>query len=83
MTSLTEFEIKNIGWQLGKNVGLYDCIEVWWQPNRDTIVEIKDYNGPLSYLFPEGAKIAIFALNKVGMTIDNAAMYKIISKGYV
>lgn len=52
-----------------------DTIEVWWAPNRDTIIALTPYKGPLLHLFPKGAQIAKFALNGTGMTIDNSDLY--------
>lgn len=51
-----------------------DAVEVWWQPNRDQIVSLEPYRGPLAYLFGEGAQIAAFAVGPA-MTIDNADNY--------
>jgi hypothetical protein len=58
-----------------------DTIEVWWQPKRDTITALQPYTGALSYLFPEGAQLASFALNKSGMTIDNGELYAVVTPG--
>lgn len=58
-----------------------DVIEVWWQGGRDTIMSLQPYRGPLAHLFPQGAQLAAFAICKSGMTIDNAATYKVIARG--
>lgn len=50
-----------------------DTIEVWWSPRRDTITRLSPYTGPLACL--KGAKIASFALNRVGMTLEPGAIY--------
>lgn len=64
----------------GSELKVGDTIEVWWRPQRDTIVSLKPYTGPLSYLFPKGAQIAIFALLKTGMTIDNNDIYQKVTE---
>lgn len=64
---------------LGSELQVGDTIEVWWQPHRDTITELRRYDGPLAYLFPKGAKIATFALLKGGMTIENDEYFELIA----
>jgi len=64
----------------GSELKVGDTIEVWWAPRRDTITELKPYNGPLAYLFKGGAQLATFALHKSGMTIDNADSYDVIAR---
>jgi hypothetical protein len=63
----------------GSALKVGDTIEVWWAPNRDTITGLRKYDGPLAHLFPDGAKLADFALLKTGMTIDNGNFYNRIS----
>ena len=63
----------------GKDLNVGDVIETWWRPNRDTILALRPYNGPLSYLFPQGARLATFAMNKSGMTVDNGDQFKRIA----
>lgn len=66
---------------LGSELKRLDTIKVWWSgggvidgSNVDTIVEIKEYTGPLKYLFPEhGAQVAVFIVTR--MTIDNSQYY--------
>lgn len=29
----------------GADLKVFDTIEVWWSPNRDTITELRPYNG--------------------------------------
>lgn len=65
---------------LGKELKIGDVIETWWAPNRDTILSLETYIGPLT-CFPEGAQIAGFAMNASGMTIENGMTYSRISKG--
>lgn len=55
-----------------------DTIEVWWAPRRDTITSLKPYNGPLLALLGEGTKLAEFALNKTGMTLESGAVFETI-----
>lgn len=58
--------------KLGKQLKVGDTIEVWWGNGRDTITRLLPYNGPLAYIWAEhgGARLADFALNKTGMTIE-------------
>ena len=63
----------------GGDLRVGDVIEVWWQPRRDTIIELRPYRGPLANLFPAGAQIAIFAQLRNGMTIDNSDIYERIN----
>jgi len=55
----------------GADLKVGDTIEVWWLPHRDTITGLRPYDGPLNYLWPDGARLAEFALNQCGMTIPN------------
>ncbi len=59
-------------------------IAVWWSkpkqtPNQDIITSLVPYTGRLARLFPEGAQLAGFLLNRVGMTIDNREIYEVIN----
>lgn len=56
-----------------------DTIEVWWQPGRDTIIGLRPYPGPLKCI--EGAKLADFAIFKVGMTLEPGALYVRVARG--
>lgn len=62
---------------LGRDLKDYDVIDVWWAPNRDTIVKLEEYTGPIK--FDGGAKIAFFAQNEGGMTIINEQYYKVLN----
>lgn len=62
----------------GSELRIGDVIDVWWSPNRDTIIDLKPYKGRLAYCFPEGAQLAEFLINKGGMTIDNSDYYKLL-----
>lgn len=64
---------------LGADLRVGDVIETWWQPNRDTILSLVPYTGPLVSLFPDGAQIAAFAVNKSGMTINNGELFERIA----
>lgn len=55
---------------LGRDLKVGDTIEVWWSPRRDTILSLRPYTGRLT-CFKAGAKLAEFALNQTGMTIEN------------
>lgn len=55
-----------------------DTIKVWWTPGRDTIIALAPYRGPLLSLLGEGTKIASFALNKTGMTLEASGQYETI-----
>lgn len=70
----------------GSDLKVGQTIKVWWSssqrragkpPNEDTITELTPYKGPLSYLFPQGAQIAVFA-HCPGMTIDNSDYYEVV-----
>ena len=65
---------------LGKDLKIGDVIEVWWKPNRDTIIGLKEYTGGISNLWKDGARLADFAQNRCGMTIDNGALYKVVNR---
>ena len=64
---------------LGGNLKVGQAIEVWWSGGRDIITGLRPYTGPLAYLFPEGAQLADFVVNKAGMTIDNSDYYKVLA----
>lgn len=55
-----------------------DTIKVWWQPGRDTITGLKPYNGPLLETLGRGTKLAEFAINKCGMTLEAGASFETI-----
>lgn len=60
-----------VDWEIvsGRDLRLGDCIKTWWEPGRDTVIEIRPYQGSLAYLWPDGAAIARFVTNHAGMTI--------------
>ena len=67
----------------GKELRFGDTIEVWWGNGRDTITGLRPYNGPLSYLWHKYgacARLADFALNKVGMTIEPQIMFNVLHR---
>lgn len=55
-----------------------DSIEVWWSPGRDTITALKPYTGPLLETLGKGTKLADFALNMSGMTLEAGAIFEAI-----
>ncbi len=55
-----------------------DTIEVWWRPGRDTITALRPYDGPLLATLGRGTKLADFALNKTGMTLEAGGMFNVI-----
>lgn len=63
---------------LGSALRVGNTIDVWWQPGRDMITDLKPYTGPLRYIWKHGAQIATFAIFRTGMTIDNAESYIVI-----
>ncbi len=66
----------------GDEIRVGDTIEVWWRPNRDTIISLIPYEGPLKRFFEQngGAWIAQLALNKSGMTICAHDPFNLISR---
>lgn len=66
--------------KLGAELRPGDTIAVFWSPGRDTIMSLRPYEGPLVAIFtkqPPGAQLAQFALNKVGMTIENGDIFTV------
>lgn len=55
-----------------------DTIEVWWRPGRDTITALKPYDGALLETLGKGTKLADFALNKFGMTLEAGAIFEVV-----
>lgn len=62
----------------GRELKPGDVIETWWQPTRDTITALEPYAGPLT-CFKDGARIASFAMNRCGMTIDNGDLFNVVA----
>lgn len=56
-----------------------DTIAVWWHPNRDTITKLQPYTGPLECI--KGARLADFAINRSGMTLESGSIYEVIATG--
>lgn len=65
-------------YKLGKNLKIGDVIETWWRPGHDQITKLTHYHGPLKKTLGKNAKIAQFALYRVGMTIEPETAYKIV-----
>lgn len=68
--------------KLGKQLKIGDTIKVWWGNGRDTITALRPYNGALAHLWAKegGARLADFALNKVGMTIEPRMEFELYGK---
>ena len=67
----------------GTHLRLGATIEVWWGNGRDTITGLRPYRGPLSHLWDRygcGARLADFALSKVGMTIEPQIMFNVLHR---
>lgn len=65
--------------KLGRELQCGDVIRAWW--GRDTILELHPYDGPLAHLW-EGqgpVRLADFAVNKVGMTIEPLMRYEVLN----
>lgn len=62
----------------GSDLRIGDTIETWFSGGRDTITSLRPYRGQLACLFPAGAQIASFALNRTGMTIDNGGAFNVL-----
>jgi hypothetical protein len=61
----------------GRDLKVGDIIGVWWSspaqpyPRREMIESIRPYKGKLSHLWPMGANLVSFTVNRTGMTIGN------------
>lgn len=64
----------------GSDLKVGDTIETWWHPGRDTITDLFPYIGPLAHLWQGTARIAAFALNNVGMTIEPQMRYTVVAR---
>lgn len=66
---------------LGKDLKVGDVIEVWWKPKRDQIIALKPYNNKTMLKIWEkhegDPRLADFAINRVGMTIEPQMIYKV------
>lgn len=65
---------------LGRDLKVGDVVTgLFWSPtHQDVITSLEPYNGPLAYLWKDGAQIARFALCKGGMMIDNGEAFEVI-----
>lgn len=63
----------------GKDLKVGQTIEVWWNNGRDTITKLEPYKGCMKKLWKDGAAIASFSYNPVGMTIDLGKTYKVFN----
>lgn len=62
----------------GRDLRIGDTVDVWWGTNRDTIVAMRPYAGPLARL--AGARIAQFAVNQMGMTLEAGALFEVFHR---
>jgi hypothetical protein len=64
--------------KLGRNLVVGDTIVTLW--GRDTILSLRPYDGSLAYLWANdgGARIATFAINKIGMTIEPQVPFEVV-----
>jgi len=62
----------------GTDLRIGDTVDVWWGTGRDTIVSMRPYAGPLAEL--AGAKVASFAVNQTGMTIEPGALFEVFHR---
>ena len=54
----------------GSEIKVGDTLKVWWNPGRDTIKSLTDYNGPYKDQREfSSSMIAEFTVRKLGMTI--------------
>lgn len=58
------------------DIKIGDTLDVWWGNGRDTITDLKPYNGPLVRVLGEGTKLASFALFSTGMTLAGNGSYR-------
>ncbi|WKZ86250.1 hypothetical protein N5B55_04690 [Ralstonia pickettii] len=65
----------------GRDLEAGDVIEVWWKPRRDIITALRPYNGPIECL--RGGFLADFAINRVGMTIEPDALYRVVASSAI
>ena len=65
----------------GGDLRVNDTIQTWWGGGRDTIVGFEPYTGQLECM--RGARIAMFALLKTGMTIEPGSTHMVLCQpGY-
>jgi len=66
---------------LGRDIVIGTRIKTWFMPGGTSALAVETHNGPISKLFPNGAKIVTFiAATRSGslkMTVDNAGRYEI------
>jgi hypothetical protein len=55
-----------------------DTIKVWWRPGRDSITALRPYTGPLRATLGDETKVAEFALNETGMTLEGDAVFEVL-----
>jgi len=68
-------------WQikLGADLKVGDHIRTWWQPGCDKITALAPYTGTYKNDILQGARLASFALNKTGMTIEAWMLFHVLA----
>lgn len=66
----------------GVDLAVGDVIKVWLGQGDayHVITRITEYDGPLKYLFKGGARILNFATSKLGMTVENDAVFTCVAR---
>jgi hypothetical protein len=64
----------------GSRIKIGTRVKLWFMSNGTTAVSVRDYNGPLAHLWPNGARIIGFVSNtKRGiteMTVPNNDLFE-------
>lgn len=63
--------------KLGRELQVGDIVEVWWAPGRDQVRSLRPLTGPLADLFDGEGRMAEFAVNRTGMTIEPLGRYRV------
>lgn len=63
---------------LGKDLKIGDIMEVWWEPNHDTITNIRYRDEKYKINVYKGFTVAEFAINRKGMTIFPDEVFDIL-----
>lgn len=64
--------------KLGRDLQVGDVVRVWWAPGTDRITKLVPYKGKLSHLWNGEARLADFAMSRVGMTIEPDAAFEVV-----
>lgn len=65
---------------LGRELQVGDVVRVWWRNEGDMITALDPYTGPLSAELGEGAQVARFAVNTLGMTVEPEAPFAAVHR---